>query len=148
MFQEIVERIRKYDTIIIHRHHRPDGDAMGSQLGMKHLILGNFPEKTVYVVGDTSAYLSFMDGATMDEIPDSAYDGALAMILDSASPSMVCDDRYKLAAATVRMDHHLYCETFTDIEVIDTSYESCCGLITAFAVECGLHINKAAATAL
>ena len=148
MFQEIVERIRKYDTIIIHRHHRPDGDAMGSQLGMKHLILGNFLDKTVYVVGDTSAYLSFMDGATMDEIPDSAYDGALAMILDSASPSMVCDDRYKLAAATVRMDHHLYCETFTDVEVIDTSYESCCGLITAFAVECGLHINKEAATAL
>ncbi len=148
MFQKILDLIQQYNTIIIHRHSRPDGDAMGSQLGMKHLICDNFPDKRVYVVGDKSRFLSFMDDAEMDELPDNVFDGALAILLDSAVPSLISDERYKLAAATARIDHHIYCETFTDAEVIDSSYESCCGLITAFAIECGLHISKAAATAL
>ncbi len=148
MFQEILELIKQYDTIIIHRHSRPDGDAMGSQLGMKHLICDNFPQKRVYVVGDTSRFLSFMEDSVMDELPDDAFHGALSILLDSAVPALISDDRYTLAAATARMDHHIYCETFTDAEVVDTSFESCCGLITAFAVESGLHISKAAATAL
>ena len=46
------------------------------------------------------------------------------------------------------MDHHIFCEKIADTEVTDTSFESCCGLITAFAVECGLKINDVAAQAL
>ena len=42
MFQEILAAIKAFDRIIIHRHGRPDGDAMGSQIGMKHIILENF----------------------------------------------------------------------------------------------------------
>ena len=31
MKQQIFEAIKRYDTIIIHRHVRPDPDAYGSQ---------------------------------------------------------------------------------------------------------------------
>ena len=31
VFQAILEKIKAYDTIIIHRHQRPDPDAIGSQ---------------------------------------------------------------------------------------------------------------------
>ena len=54
MFKDVLESIKSYDTIIIHRHSKPDGDALGSQIGLKHIILENFPEKTVYTVGDAS----------------------------------------------------------------------------------------------
>ena len=145
MFEAVLEAVKAYDTIIIHRHFRPDGDAMGSQIGMKALLQENFPDKTVYAVGDGAGYLSFMEGAQMDEIPDSAYEGALAMVLDCGGPNMVCDDRYTKAAQTVRMDHHIYSGQFCDIEVIDSTYESCCGLIAQFAVEQGLKLNTLAA---
>ena len=148
MFENILQVIEAYDRIIIHRHKRPDGDAMGSQLGLKHLILENYPHKSVYAVGDDPGYFGFMEGAVMDEIPDSAYEGALALILDCGSRSMIKDDRYTLAAKTVRLDHHIFCEKIADVEVVDTSYESCCGLITDFAVECGLKINQLAAKSL
>ena len=148
MFSAILEAIRQFDRIIIHRHGRPDGDAMGSQVGMKHIILENFPEKQVYMVGYQPGYFGFMEGSQMDQIPDSYYAGALAIILDCGSRSMVCDDRYTLAAKTVRMDHHILCEQVADIEVVDTSYESCCGLITEFAVQCGLRLNPLAAKSL
>lgn len=148
MFEEILAQIQQYDTIIIHRHTRPDGDAMGSQLGLKHIILENFPEKTVYTVGDDPRFFGFMTDSAMDVIPDSTYKNALAVILDTASHPLISDDRYRLAARSVRIDHHIFCEHIADVEVVDTSFESCCGLVTQFAVESGLRINTVAATSL
>ena len=39
MFTEILQAIKNHNRIIIHRHSRPDGDALGSQIGLKHIIL-------------------------------------------------------------------------------------------------------------
>ena len=97
MFQEVLQAVKAYDTIIIHRHNRPDGDALGSQIGLKHLLLENFPHKQIYIVGDDPGFFGFMEGAVMDEIPDDTYNGALAIILDSASTHLISDDRYTLA---------------------------------------------------
>ena len=44
MFASILNEIKKYNRIIIHRHNKPDGDALGSQIGLKHIIKENFPE--------------------------------------------------------------------------------------------------------
>ena len=148
MFEKVLAAINDYDRIILHRHGRPDGDAMGSQVGLKHVILENFPEKEVYMVGDKPGFFGFMEGAVMDDIPDSAYKGALAIILDSGSRSMISDDRYSLAAKTVRLDHHIFCEQIAQIEVIDTGFESCCGLITEFVSQYGLKLNPLAAKSL
>ena len=108
MFQEILQAIRAYDRIIIHRHNRPDGDAMGSQIGMRQVILENFPHKQVYMVGDQPGFYGFMEGGEMDDIPDSLFCGGLAIILDCGSQSMVSDQRYTLADKTVRLDHHIF----------------------------------------
>ena len=45
VFQAILEKIKAYDTIIIHRHQRPDPDAIGSQVGLKEILKTNFPDK-------------------------------------------------------------------------------------------------------
>ena len=148
MFDPILRAIAQFDTIIIHRHSRPDGDALGSQIGMKHLILENFPGKTVYCVGDEAGFYSFMADTVMDLIPDSAYEGALAMILDCGGAHLVSDDRWKLAARTVRMDHHLYTGCFTDAEAIDSTFESCCGLIAQMARDALWKKNTLAAQSL
>ena len=145
---EALELLKKYDTVIIHRHTNPDGDAMGSQIGLKNLLLDNFPEKKVYVVGDGAGRFSFMDGSVMDEISDETYRGALAVILDSAEHSLVSDDRYTLAEKTLRIDHHIFCEKFADVEIVETAFESCAGLVSHLAREWGLTINTSAAKAL
>ena len=148
MFEAILSCIQEFDTIIIHRHHHPDGDAMGSQIGLKHIIKENFPHKTVYTVGDAPKHFGFMTDSAMDEISDDAYSNALAIILDTAATHLISDDRYTLAAKRVRMDHHIFCEKIAEEEVVDTSFESCCGLITQFAVACGLKLSPIAAQSL
>ena len=110
MFEKVIEAINDYSVIVIHRHSNPDGDALGSQIGLKHIILANYPGKTVYVVGDEAGRYAFMAGSVMDQIPDETYEGALAIILDTSAHKLISDDRYTKAALTARMDHHLFCE--------------------------------------
>lgn len=148
MFEAILEKIKKYQRIIIHRHNNPDGDALGSQIGLKNIIKDSFPGKEVLVVGDEAGRFSFMEGSKMDEVSDDMYKGALAIILDTSASALISDSRYKLAECTARIDHHIFCEKIADIEVTDTSYESCCGLITAFAMESELVVSTLAAKSL
>ncbi len=148
MFSQIFDTIKQYDRIILHRHKNPDGDALGSQIGLKHILKENFPGKEVLVVGDGASFYSFMDDCEMDDVPDSAYQGALAIILDTSAPHLISDERYTLAEKTARMDHHIFCGQIAQVEVTDTSFESCCGLITQFAIDCGLKVNSLAAKSL
>ena len=148
MFEQILELIRSYPRIIIHRHKNPDGDALGSQMGLYTILKENFPEKEVYAVGDMTPRYAFMAYRPMDEIDDSLYEGALAIVLDTSAKALISDERYALASATARIDHHIFVETICGAEVTDTSFESCCGLITAFAIEGELTVSPEAAKAL
>ncbi len=148
MFEQVIQAVNAYNTIIIHRHTTPDGDALGSQIGLKWLLQDNYPDKKVYIVGDGAGRYGFMDGSVMDEIDDETYQGALAFVLDCGASHLISDERYKLAEKTIRLDHHIFAENINDIEVVDTSYESCCGLVTELAVEAGWKFTKNSAKAL
>ena len=82
MFEQILQAIKSVDRVIIHRHSRPDGDAMGSQIGLRELLRHNYPEKEVLAVGDSTGFFGFMEGSAMDEVADEAYENALAIVLD------------------------------------------------------------------
>ncbi len=147
MLKEIIDLIVSFQTIIIHRHSRPDLDAIGSQVGLKKLIEHHYPDKTIYTVGDLNT-MSFH--AKMDDIDDAVYEDALVIITDVAVAHMVSDDRYALAKARVIIDHH---DNNTTIENVtyyykDTSFNSACEMIIDFAMRFNLDMPKEAATYL
>lgn len=132
MYNKILKHIREAKTIIIHRHSRPDGDALGSQIGLKEAIKATFPRKEVYAVGDMTARYMFM--GNMDEVENEKYNDALVFVLDTSEQSMISDERYKSGKYLIKIDHHLLKENFGDIELVDSTYESCCGLV-AFLID-------------
>ena len=148
MYQEILTAIKEFECIIIHRHSKPDGDAMGSQIGLKKWMNHHFPDKRVFQVGDDAGRFSFMDGSVMDIVPDSCYEGSLAILLDTAVPALISDNRYQLAKKTIRFDHHLYVAKFTDLECVDSTFESCCGLLTDFILNSGYPLTPECALPL
>ncbi len=148
MFEDIIALIERYPRIILHRHKNPDGDALGCQLGFLKILKDNFPEKEVYAVGDMTPRYAFMADRPMDEIDDKQYTGALAVVLDTSAKALISDERYLLAEATARMDHHIFVEQIACHEVTDTSFESCCGLVTALVMEAGWCVSPAAAKLL
>lgn len=147
-YKSILDAVKAFDTIIIHRHKSPDGDALGSQIGLKHLLLENFPGKTVYMVGDHAGRYAFMKDSEMDDIPDEIFKNALSILLDSSAKHLISDDRYTLSKFTCRIDHHLFVEKIADMEYVDSASESCAGLIVQMAIDNGLTLNETAASAL
>ena len=146
MYQTIFQEIKKHDTIIIHRHSRPDGDALGSQLGLKEAILATFPSKSVFVVGDTSERYSWM--GNMDEISDDIYNGSLVIVVDCGAEKLISDERFKLASKLIKIDHHIPQGEYGDIMHVDTSFESCAGIIADMIFSTDLVMNDKSANSL
>ena len=101
---EILQKIEEYETIIIHRHERPDPDAIGSQGGLAELIKQNYPDKAVFIVGEEEPSLSFL--MEMDTIDDTHYEGALVIVCDTANTERISDDRYYKGDFLIKIDHH------------------------------------------
>ncbi len=145
MYEKIVNLIEKYQTIIIHRHFNPDGDAMGSQLGLRSLLKVNYPKKTVYAVGDVNTFRFLGD---VDDISDEVYKGALVIVVDVAISRLVSDDRYKLADHVLVIDHHLNPSDIADTEFNDSSSIATAQIIADIAIQYEWQITKEAATQL
>ena len=148
VFEKALEIIKAHDTIIIYRHSNPDGDALGSQVGLCEIIKDNYPEKRVFIVGDESDRYGFIVNRAMDNLEDALIPSSLSIILDTSSPHLISGERWKESEETLRFDHHLFVEKIADYEVVDSSYESCCGLITDFAMSLSLCVSDKAARAL
>src|SRR5690625_2963350 len=125
--QKIINLIKGYETIIIHRHVRPDADAIGSQCGLKEMIQFTFPNKNVFAVGEEDPSLYFL--ARMDEIEDNVYENALVIICDTANTERISDRRYTLGKEIVKIDHHPNHDTYGDVLWVDTEASSTSELI-------------------
>lgn len=146
MYNTIYKEIEKYNTIIIHRHYRPDGDALGSQMGLKEAVLSTFPTKSVFVVGDESERFNWM--GKLDIINDDIYNGALVIVVDCGAEKLISDERYKLADKIIKIDHHIPQGEYGDIMHVDTSFESCAGIIADMIINTPLVLNDKSANSL
>lgn len=146
MKQLIIETIRQYETIIVHRHVRPDPDAYGSQGGLVEVLKATFPEKKVYAVGKEEESLNFM--RRLDTISDETYQGALVIVCDTANVERIDDQRYTTGDKLIKIDHHPNEDPYGDIVWVDTTSSSCSELIYEFAKENNLTISDEAARLL
>ncbi|MFA6800790.1 MAG: bifunctional oligoribonuclease/PAP phosphatase NrnA [Acholeplasmataceae bacterium] len=128
--ERILNKIKAYKTIIIHGHKRPDGDCYGAQFGLKDIITASFPDKEVYVVGGTSDYVDYV--GKVDTIDDALYQGALSIVVDTATKDRISDQRYTLGDFVIKIDHHIPVDNFGDLRWVDTTFPSCAQMITYF----------------
>lgn len=127
--QKLLEYIEKYETIIIHRHIRPDPDALGSQAGLAFLIKDNYPEKKVLIVGEEVESLRFL--SQMDVVKDEDYEGALVIVCDTANQERISDQRYKNGALLLKIDHHPNNDPYGDWLWVNTEASSVSEMITS-----------------
>lgn len=146
--QLILNKIMEYNTIIIHMHQRPDGDCYGAGFGLKNILTESFPEKKIYVVGETAEYVKFI--GDVDTIPDETYQGALSIVVDTATHDRVADQRYSKGAYVIKIDHHLPVDQYGDYQYVDTTRPATSQIILEFYMEYMdiLKLNMDAARAL
>lgn len=128
----IFEKIKEYDRIVIFRHKRPDGDAVGSTLGLRGILKLSFPKKEIIVNNcDYSDYVGFLGGED-PAMPDEFYAEALGIIIDTATSDRVSNPRYALCKEICKIDHHIPKESYGDYEWVEEHRSSSCEMIAAF----------------
>ena len=142
----ILQEIKKFDTIIIHGHKRPDGDCYGGQYGLKGILKAAFPQKNIYVVGEESDYVKYV--GTPDVITDDVYKDALSIVVDTATKDRISETRYTLGKKVIKIDHHIDVDAYGDMNWVDTSYPAVSEMITDFAFQNKLEIPLESAIAL
>ncbi len=128
---DILNKIKEYDRIVISRHIRPDGDAMGSTKGLCEVLRDTFPSKEILLVNeDYSEYLAFLGGE--DTLGADGYENALQIVLDTATTSRISNKNYALAKELIKIDHHVDIAPYGDISWVEEERSSCCEMIADF----------------
>lgn len=124
--KELQNYIESFDTIAVFRHVNPDGDALGSQLGLVKWIRHNYPEKTVYALGSDDHNYEIYDA--MDQVDE--LENFLAIVVDTANRPRVDDDRYQYGDKIIKIDHHLIVDEYGDLQIVDIDRGSACEIVT------------------
>ena len=146
--QRILDKIKEYNKIIIFRHFRPDGDAIGSTKGLARILKLTYPEKKIYLQNaDFSAYLAFL-GSEDEPLAEEEYADALGIVLDTATQERISNKKFSLCKELVKIDHHIPVQDYGVCQWVEESRSSLCEMIAYFyqTFQDELKIDKEAAT--
>lgn len=121
---DFIREIEEADSIVILGHIRPDGDCVGSCLGVYNYILDNYPQKTVDIYLDPfKSEFMFLRGAerVLHEKQEKTYE--LCISLDSGDLERHGEflPFYHTAKRTMCVDHHISNQGFGDVCYVMTN---------------------------
>lgn len=147
--------------IAIIPHRGPDGDAMGSTLGLYHFLLKNNHQPTVIAPNDFPDFLAWMPGAETVKIFEKDTENC-TKILEEAEIIFTLDFNafhrtgemehtlVKLKAPFIMIDHHQKPDDYATYTYSDTSFGSTCEMVYNFISFLGKKgdLDKTIATCL
>ena len=138
MYNEIINKIKEYDNIILGRHVGVDPDALCSQLALRDAILLTYPNKKVIAVGTGSS--KFTHFGKLDKME--RLDNALAIITDTPDRKRVDGVDLESVDFSIKIDHHPFIEKICDIEIIEDDKSSACEIIANIILSTELRCNN------
>jgi len=145
--KKIVDLIRNAKEVSIISHIDPDGDALGSQLALAHLLEKDGKKINCFNAGEIPEYLFFLPGSEKIRI----YEGQdlsehVVIYVDCADGRRSGIPISK--GITINLDHHVSNDEFADYNYIDTKAASTGEIVYKLLSEMGLPLDKDAATCL
>lgn len=146
---DLIREIENADSIAITGHINPDGDCIGSTLGMYNYITNNYPGKKVQVyLQEFPDVFMFLNGASevKHETDDEIYD--LFMSLDCGDPDRFTPfaQYFETAKRTLCIDHHISNKGFGDVCYVEP--QACSAAEAIFKLLDEDRINQPCAEAL
>ena len=158
---EALPLLRAPKRIAIITHHKPDGDAMGSMLGLFHFLRLHGHKVTPIAPSEAPDFLHFLPGsgdvldaeAQPKRAADALQDAEIIFCLDFNDPSRVKIMQAALEAAggaKLLIDHHMFPKPAFDFGASNPAKSSTCEMVYDFISECGDNalINLDIATCL
>lgn len=147
IMEQILQKIKAYDRILIFRHFRPDGDAIGSTKGLQEILRITYPEKEILLVNeDYAKYLEFL-GSEDGVVPEEKFADALGIAIDTGTLERLSNKNFLSCKETIKIDHHIDNHPYGDISWVEDFRSSACEMIVKFydTFRNELKINEKAA---
>jgi len=122
--EQLGEIFRKHDSFVIMSHVRPDGDAIGSQIGLGFALMA--AGKTVRLINEDGLpeNLAFLPGSEKIETPPAEpLEVEVAIALDTATKPRLGDNALNAASKAkllLNIDHHISNPGYGDVNLIDS----------------------------
>jgi len=151
VFKQISELIDRRRSFLITAHERLDGDALGSELALYHLLRQKGKEATIYNQDPTPENYSFLKDSDriINELPSiDSFDTAI--ILDCSDLKRVGKEAARIAAipCLINIDHHYSNGGFCETRLIDPRASSTGELICRLMAHMGITPTQEMATCL
>lgn len=143
-FDIIEKESGRFSSIVIIGHIQPDGDCIGSSLGLKYLLKDNYGLDSI-VVNQRIERFDFLGNWTLPGNVD--YSDAFVIHVDNSTRGRSADVPFIDAPAILKIDHHLVVDSYGTWNV-EEKVSSCSEIIARHAIEKGLRIGQDAARAL
>ncbi|MBU0597795.1 bifunctional oligoribonuclease/PAP phosphatase NrnA [Patescibacteria group bacterium] len=155
IFQKIKDEIDKANKVIVITHQNPDGDALGSLLGMHHYLRLVKTDHTLFCLTETPDYLKFLpdtEHISNDENHLMKNEHDLIIILDSGDLQYAGVDKHfrkiKGLPVVINIDHHPTNQYYGHINLVHPQASSTSEIIFHFLDYFRLPITKEVATSL
>lgn len=125
----IIEEIKKAESIVILTHETPDGDAIGSSLAMK-VALKKLGKNADVIIREVPKIFNFLpeSGEIKKDTDIEKYD--LAISLDCADfKRLVGNEYFESAKQTIVIDHHGSNKMYGDINFVNPVSPACCQIL-------------------
>ena len=139
----ILEEIKKAQTIAILTHENPDGDAIGSSLAMYHALvkMGKEPDLIIPEFPRTYSFLPGIDAIKKEGMKE-PYD--LAIALDAAEMKRLNGwaDYFENAKVRISIDHHGTNTMFGDYNFVNPDSPACAQILINVIEYFGVEIDN------
>lgn len=146
--QKIIEKINRNQTFLVVAHENPDGDAIGSTLGLALALRDMGKDVIAYNVDAVPEVMGFLPESDIiqSSLPENAsFD--VAFVLDSGDVERAQLPVSDLCQTLINVDHHPG-STFGDLCLLDTTACATAVLIYRLLMRCQFRISLAVAKAL
>jgi len=145
----ILEEIKKAQTIAILTHESPDGDAVSSALSVMHAVSQLGKEADV-IIPEYSRDFKFLPGVEklLQQGKCENYDLAISVDCTDLKRLVGAKEYFETAKTTIQIDHHSVNAMFADFNYVDPVAPSCCQVLIAMFEYYGVEITKEIATCI
>jgi phosphoesterase RecJ-like protein len=141
------ERLAKSKNIIIASHVRPDGDAIGSLLGLGLAMIDAGKSVQMVLVDGVPSSYKYLDGSELIiKNPDGDFDTFITV--DSADFKRVGKSLEDLGQPDINIDHHKTNEKFGKLNLIEADEVATAAILARHLPEWGYTITQPIAAAL
>lgn len=161
LYKQTAKALSDAKKVVITAHINPDGDAIGSALGLYHALRSAGKDVRVVMPTPVPSTMTWMPGMDVVEVFSvqptlTMGDADTVVVLDLNSVSrlkdlgsLILSTRTSTNLRIVNIDHHTEPEDFADVQLVDTSAAATCQmLVRVLSLMPSVVLNADAATCL